>query len=129
MPPSKLIVANDVSIVRCIAHQMFNQQLVCFVQFDTKPPDIIMNVMRKFAHFRKKPFEGAKSGWYIPQEQIVAISNELRPIWVELSQQIAAIGLILMNAPDSVKCPSRTKKTAVTADVVKKLRYSSVTKL
>ena len=109
-PPTK--VAAQCRIVHCIGHRMFNLNYVAFIQFSCRPPDAIIEIMRLYGNYRKPPFAGVGSGWYVPEGQILALAKTVEDVWPLFATKLVDVDHQIRTHPETIACPSRQKDNA-----------------
>ena len=101
---------NRCRIIRVIPHQQHDLSYVAFVEFSCRPPGRVLELMRQFGCYRKPPFEGCRSGWYIKMPHLLAREVSEKKMWRELARNLIDVAAVIHDDPDSICCPSRERK-------------------
>ena len=103
MPAKK----DEFKLTRCVAHRMFNQEMVAFIQFHPRPPRQVIDMMRKHGHYRKEPWAGAGPGWYVSKCNLGSLHEDSEKLCPALAKQLVSVAEKIVNDPASIACPSR----------------------
>ena len=126
MPPK-----DKCQVTRCVAHRMFNKELVAFIQFAKRPPRDIIDMMRLFGNYRKEPWEGAGAGWYVSRCNLGQLHDASKELCPDLAKKLVTVAETIVHDPQTIACPSRDVPVSQTGSSSrkKKRRYASVNKV